>query len=113
MYLFYPPAVSKVRLWQAEPSAGRSEVILVVVIEVSTEPTGVALIGAWHTHFQMWATTPQYLKVNQLVYTCVTESEGPYCFQPYVHHKDNERDKDCTFSPMLVLSKMVFVCRST
>lgn len=72
MYLIYPPAVAKVRLWLADLSAGHSEVILVVVVEVSTKTTGVSLIGAWHTHFQMWTTTPQYLKVDQWVYECVT-----------------------------------------
>lgn len=45
-------------------STGRPEVILVVVVEVSTETTGVALIGAGDTHFQVGAATPQYLQVE-------------------------------------------------
>lgn len=46
---------------------------MVVVVEVSTKTTGVALIRPRHAHFQMRASTPQYLKVEQWVYMCVSK----------------------------------------
>lgn len=72
LYLSYPPAVAEVSLWETDATAGHSEVILVVVVEVSTKAAGVALIWAWHTHLQMWTTTPLNLKqVDKQMYKCI------------------------------------------
>lgn len=51
--MFYPPTVAKVRLEEAEVSTGHSEVVLVIVVEVSTKTAGLTLVGTWHAHLKV------------------------------------------------------------
>lgn len=45
-----------------------------IVVEVSTKTTCVALIGAWHAHFQVWTGAPQHLQGEQWQWKSVTKT---------------------------------------